>query len=84
MLPSVHRIPTYKLVNDVETRWNSTLAMFERVVKLQKPLVATLAILRQKKHTLQTIEGEEFQVMKEVCNMFGPFEAVTRELSSEK
>lgn len=79
-----HGITTYKLINDVETRWNSTLHMFERICKLRYPLVATLAVLKDKRIVLPTLEAEDFQKMQEACDILRPFEAVTKELSKEK
>lgn len=79
-----HGITTYKLINDVETRWNSTLHMYERLCKLRNPLVATLAVLKDKKIALPNLEADDFQILKEACDILRPFEAVTKELSKEK
>lgn len=73
----------YKLLNDVETRWNSTYAMFSRVCKVREPLVATIAILKQKKINLPTLDASEFDQLQELCRVLQPFESITTELSSE-
>lgn len=74
---------TYGLVMDVETRWNSTFHMFDRIVKLQDVLVSTIAILQQKTPSLQCLEAQEFEVLKELLIILKPFELLTVELSAE-
>lgn len=81
---TVQNITTYKLINDDDTRWNSTLQMYERVCKLRKPLVATLAVLKDKKMLLPSLDADDFVVLEEACKILKPFEKVTEELSSEK
>lgn len=52
-----------RLINNVETRWNSTLAMFERVCKLKDSLMATIAILQQTRQTkIPSIDAEEIKI----------------------
>ena len=34
-----------KLKNDVTTRWNSTYLMFQRLLQVQDPITATIALL---------------------------------------
>lgn len=77
-------ITTYKLINDVETRWNPTFHMFERICKLRKPLVATIAVLKDKKVNLPTLEADDFTMLEEACVFLAPFYRVTVELSAEK
>lgn len=74
----------YKLINDIDTRWNSTLHMFERVCLLQQPLVATIALLQNKRIKIASLDTDDFATMKEYCEIFEPFDDVTKELSAEK
>lgn len=75
---------SYKLINDVETRWNSTLYMYERVCMLRNPLVSTLALLKDKKIVLPSLDADDFIVMEEACQILKPFAMVTVELSAEQ
>lgn len=46
------------LVQDVATRWNSTLEMIKRVQRNKEPLTATLA---QQKHNLAMLSSAEYE-----------------------
>ncbi|CAG9840967.1 unnamed protein product [Diabrotica balteata] len=70
-----------KLINDVQTRWNSTYYMLERVVKLCNPLAATVAVLH---NPVSLPTEEEWLLLQEFCKILKPFEVVTVEMSSEK
>lgn len=70
-----------KLKMDVVTRWNSTFIMYERVCELQEPLEATLGLLH---NPVPALTSEEWDVLKEVCQILKPFDLATTELSAEK
>lgn len=70
-----------KLIKDIQTRWNSTYFMFERVVALCEPLAATVAVLH---NPVELPTEEEWIILKDFCHILKPFEAVTVEMSSEK
>lgn len=70
-----------KLIKDIQTRWNSTYFMFERVVTLCEPLTATIAVLH---NPVDLPTEEEWTILKDACHILKPFEAVTVEMSSEK
>lgn len=72
----------YKLINDVDTRWNSTLSMFVRVCLVEQPLVATIALLQNKKVKVASIDADEFTSMNEMSKILKPFLDVTTELSA--
>lgn len=76
--------PIYVLINDVETRWNSTYYMFERLYQVRDPLVAAIAVLQQKNANLQSLDAADFDLLKELLEILKPFELVTTELSAEK
>lgn len=70
-----------KLKNDVVTRWNSTFYMFHRIIELQEPLTATIALLH---NPVQQLNEVEWESLKEACKILQPFEQITVEMSSEK
>ena len=74
-------LPEHKLIQDVETRWNSTFLMFERLVERHEAVTATVSVLDR--HDL-CISSQELQKMKEALLVLKPFEATTREVSAEK
>ncbi|KAF9153701.1 hypothetical protein BG015_002829 [Linnemannia schmuckeri] len=43
----LNRTPQLKVIMDVETRWNSSLAMLRRIVELKVPMAAVRTALRQ-------------------------------------
>lgn len=70
-----------KLIMDVATRWNSTLDMFERLLVLQEPLVATLGMLH---NPVENLSEYEWQVLPQIIQVLKPFKELTEEVSAEK
>nr|CAH7714552.1 unnamed protein product [Callosobruchus chinensis] len=70
-----------KLINDIVTRWNSTLDMLERIMKLQEPLEAAIGLLH---NPIQSLSEGEWQALPEIVKILKPFKQLTEELSSEK
>lgn len=52
-----------KLKNYVSTRWNSTLYMLERLLKLKEPITVTV---------VQLLSEEEWETVKEICQVLKP------------
>lgn len=75
------KFPEHKLIVDVETRWNSTYYMMERLVEQQQAVVATLCFLDRSDLLL---DSKDFDVLKEIIKLLKPFEVATREMSEEK
>ncbi|CAH1106703.1 unnamed protein product [Psylliodes chrysocephalus] len=69
-----------KLKNDVPTRLNSTFYMFERVLKVEEPLTATIGLLH---NPIEMLSQPEWLILKEACKILRPFEQVTSEMSAE-
>lgn len=69
------------LINDVCTRWNSTFLMFNRFIKIQEPLEATLAILH---YPVLGLSEDDWKTLKELCKILVIFENLTKELSAQK
>ncbi|XP_075999197.1 E3 SUMO-protein ligase ZBED1-like [Genypterus blacodes] len=73
--------PVLKMIIEVDTRWNSTYSMLERLYDLREPVGAALASLRTE-ITLPT--SLEYATIKETIQVLGPFQQATVELSGEK
>ncbi|XP_023809217.1 zinc finger BED domain-containing protein 4-like [Oryzias latipes] len=73
--------PEHKLIQEVETRWNSTFNMLERLFKEREPLGAALATL----HTdLPPLTAEDYQAIHHCLSILSPFQEATVELSTKK
>lgn len=70
-----------KLIQSVETRWNSTYYMLERFSDLEDPVKMTLALLDTR--TIVMLSAEEWQKCKGLCKILKPFEEISREMSGE-
>ena len=73
--------PKHKLVIEVETRWNSTLFMLQRLFEQREAVGAALASL----HTdIIPLSCQENDVIQETSKVLAPFHQATVELSEEK
>ena len=70
-----------KLTADVETRWNSTFFMLERIVEQNQAVTTTLCLMDR---TDLILDSKDIEVMKEALKLLKPFEVATRELSEEE
>jgi len=70
-----------KLLQDVSTRWNSTLYMIERMVELESSIRGTLGLLDNAPEGLSV---EEWKVTRELCIVLRHFEEATRAVSGDK
>jgi len=73
-------IDNHKLIQEVETRWNSSFYMLERIVEQEEAVRTALCLLNRND---LTISSEEVEVIKGIIEVLQPFEAVTREISAE-
>ena len=69
------------LIQDVETRWNSTYYMLARFTELQQEVKITLALLNK---NLPIISEEEWSALSELYPILKPFEEITTTLSAAK
>jgi len=70
-----------KVKQDVRTRWNSTLLMLERLVKLKEPLTIAIISLTEAPGNL---DHDEWNIVDDIIPMLKPFECLTVELSAEQ
>ena len=70
-----------KLIQDVDTRWNSSYYMIERFLLLSKPVSTVLLNLRG---SPQMICADDIQVLQEFLDLLKPIEQITREMSAEE
>ncbi|XP_045105184.1 zinc finger BED domain-containing protein 4-like [Portunus trituberculatus] len=73
--------PVKKLIQDVETRWNSTYHMLERFVQ-QSNLVTTTLCLLGKNYLCLSNDG--LSLIKKVILLLEYFDEATKEISEEK
>ena len=74
-------IPEKRLIQDVDTRWNSTFYMLERILE-QHDAVTTTLCLQSKSEMCLT--DEDLKLTKEVLDVLKPFEIATVEMSADK
>ncbi|CAL9708171.1 unnamed protein product [Knipowitschia caucasica] len=73
-------MPLLGLVQEVEARWNSTFAMFQRLHEQREPLAAVLASLPT---NLTSFSAEEYECISQCLKVLKPFNQATVELSEE-
>ena len=73
--------PQRKLLKEVETRWNSTYIMLERLHSEREAVSAAMASLPC---DVTMLTPMEFTIIKECLGVLGPFNEATIELSEEK
>nr|XP_033962438.1 zinc finger BED domain-containing protein 4-like [Pseudochaenichthys georgianus] len=73
--------PTLKLLQEVETRWNSTYHMLQRLVDLREPVGAALASLNT---DITTRTSAECTTISGCLSLLSGFNEATIELSEEK
>ena len=74
-------IPNYKLIQHVETRWISTLYMFERITEQHQAITTALCLVDRSDLCLTSSDVER---LKSAMIVLKPFEATTREVSADK
>lgn len=70
-----------KVKQDVCIRWNSTLFMLERLVKLKEPLTILIVSINEAPINLNS---DEWIIIEDVIPLLKPFENLTVELSAEQ
>ncbi|KAM8886495.1 E3 SUMO-protein ligase ZBED1-like [Spinachia spinachia] len=70
-----------KVLQEVESRWNSTYLMLQRLVEQREPVGAALAGLH---HDIPFLTAEEFHTVGWCLSLLPPFHDATVELSAEQ
>ncbi|CAG9571748.1 unnamed protein product [Danaus chrysippus] len=70
-----------RLIQQVETRWNSVFYMIERIVELQDAVRSTLALVDR---NLPLLSSEDWTTCAQLCQILRPFEEMTKAMSGEK
>ncbi len=73
-------IEKHKLLNDVDTRWNSTYDMVQRVLEQQSPICSSL--VDQKRLDLLPKDAE-LHILEELVQVLKPFKEITVQVSAE-
>lgn len=71
-----------KLIQDIDTRWNSTYYMVERFIYLEEPIRTTIDLLPINKD-LPIISPEEWQFLNEIVRILKPMETLTNFISGQ-
>lgn len=80
-LQEQHGQPTMKLIQDVDTRWNSTFYMMQRFVQQNQLITTTLCLMGKNDMCLN---NEELDLVSKTVAVLEPFEEATKEMSVEK
>ncbi|KAJ4923425.1 hypothetical protein JOQ06_021424 [Pogonophryne albipinna] len=73
--------PVLKLIQEVDTRWNSTYLMLQRLFKERQSVGAALKTL---KTDARPLSSEVYDTADACLQLLGPFFQATVELSEEK
>ena len=73
-------IEQHKLIQHVDTRWNSVFYMLERLLEQEEAVRTTLCLLDRSQLNIST---DKIEIIRELVEILRPFEAVTREMSAE-
>lgn len=69
-----------KLLQDVQTWWNATYYMLQRFIELESSIRGTLRLLDK---APQSLNCDEWTLLKELCTVLRPFEEATKAVSGE-
>lgn len=70
-----------KLIQDVQTRWNSTYYMIDRFVEMQTSIRGTLGLLDNAPDTLRP---EDWTILQDLIKILKPFVEATKAISGQK
>ncbi|XP_061734385.1 E3 SUMO-protein ligase ZBED1-like [Nerophis ophidion] len=74
-------LPQHKLIQAVDTRWNSVLYMIDRLYEQQQAITTTLCLLGRNNMCLC---DEEWSHIRQASDVLRPFEEATKEVSAEQ
>jgi zinc finger BED domain-containing protein 4 len=71
-------LPQLQLVQDVQTRWNSTFDMLQRLIQQRKPVTLYCA----ENESITNLTSQQWILAENVMTVLDPFERLTKDLSS--
>ena len=74
-------VPIHKLIQEVDTRWNSTFYMFERIIEQHEAVTTTLCLSNRNDLCLSL---SEVQLLRAAVAVLKPFERATTEISADQ
>ena len=74
-------VPEKKLIQDIETRWNSTFYMFELIFEQHEAATTTLCLQTKSEMCLLV---EDLELIKTALEILRPFQSATVEMSADK
>ena len=74
-------IPENKLIQEVETRWNSNYHMFERITEEHQAITTALCLSGR---SAMCLSSSDVSLLKAAMAVLKPFEATTKEISTDK
>lgn len=82
-------MPELKLKQDVSTRWNSTLDMIKRFIKIKMQLFQPWLRFKAESNSLaaqsiDSLSSNEWDLLTQLENIFQIFEDITKEISAEQ
>ncbi|KAK3872140.1 hypothetical protein Pcinc_022761 [Petrolisthes cinctipes] len=75
-----NKIPEHKLIQDVDTQWNSSFYMLERMIEQHDAVTTVLCLLGRNNLCLSPGEVTE---MRQAVDTLRPFELATKEISAD-
>nr|XP_012224904.1 PREDICTED: zinc finger BED domain-containing protein 4-like [Linepithema humile] len=73
-------MPTLKLVQDVQTRWNSTFYMLQRLFELKR----AISIFTIETEAIVNLSSHQWSLLENCLKLLQPFEEITKEISSSE
>ncbi|KAL0879640.1 hypothetical protein ABMA27_003355 [Loxostege sticticalis] len=70
-----------RLIQSVDTRWNSTYYMLKRFVELEEAVRSILGFVDR---SLPCLSPEDWTLYNQLCQILRPFEEITNSMSGEK
>ncbi|KAL0860157.1 hypothetical protein ABMA27_010464 [Loxostege sticticalis] len=70
-----------RLIQSVDTRWNSTYYMLKRFVELEEAVRSILGFVDR---SLPCLSPEDWTLYNQICQILRPFEEITNSMSGEK
>lgn len=79
-------LPSHKLINDVQTRWNSSYDMIERYLEQQPAIEAALLTKDIKKNAkdVHVLSDDDVASAEYAMTVFGPLKTITTVISDSK